>query len=110
MSIFFSRRIRFATTFCDLRKRRIFDVAPRRSHADLPPKFHDLEAKNRTRIVCTDLSETYRSIAKTHFPGALVVADRFRVVRLALHHLMKTCHHIEPWLTTGRRARNGSQR
>lgn len=45
-----------------------------------------------------DLSQTYRSIARTRFPKALIVADRFHVVRLALHHLMKTCRQIDPEL------------
>lgn len=99
---FFSRRKRFATTFCDLKKRRIFDVAAGRSHADLQPYLHNLTAKNRVRAVCMDLSESYRSIARTHFPRALVIADRFHVVRLALHHLMKTCRQIDPGLATGR--------
>ena len=99
---FFSRRQRFATTFCDLRKRRIFDVAPGRSHAELQSYLHDLNYKNSVRVVCMDLSETYRSIAKTYFPRALVVADRFHVVRLALYHLMKTCRQIDPELATGR--------
>ena len=96
---FFSARKRFATTFCDLKKRRIFDVAAGRSHADLQPYLHDLKSKNRVRIVCMDLSESYRSIARSYFPAALVVADRFHVVRLALHHLMKTCRQIDPELT-----------
>jgi transposase len=99
---FFSRGMRFATTFCDLRKRRVFDVAAGRSRADLKPYLHNLKAKNRVAIVCMDLSESYRSIARTYFPGALVVADRFHVVRLALHHLMKTCRQIDPELSASR--------
>jgi len=99
---FFSRRKRFATTFCDLRKRRVFDVAQGRSHTDLRSYLHDLKAKNRVRVVCMDLSESYRSIARTYFPQALVIADRFHVVRLALHHLMKTCRLIDPGLAIAR--------
>lgn len=99
---FFSRRNRFATTFCDLRKRRIFDVAPGRSHADLQPYLHGLQCKNSVHVVCMDLSETYRSIAKTYFPRALIVADRFHVVRLALHHLMATCRQIDTDLVARR--------
>ncbi|MGE0702092.1 MAG: transposase, partial [Hyphomicrobiaceae bacterium] len=37
-------------------------------------------------------------------PAALVVADRFHVVRLALHHLMQTCRVIDPTLTARRGA------
>lgn len=101
---FFSARKRFATTFCDLRKRRIFDVAAGRSQADLQPYLHDLKSKSRVRIVCMDLSESYRSIVRSAFPAALVVADRFHVVRLALHHLMQTCRAIDPELTVRRGA------
>lgn len=101
---FFSARKRFATTFCDLKKRRIFDVAAGRSPAELQPYLQDLKNKSRVRIVCMDLSESYRSIARSTFPGALVVADRFHVVRLALHHLMQTCRTIDPSLTARRGA------
>lgn len=101
---FFSARKRFATTFCDLKKRRIFDVAAGRSGADLRSYLSDLKSKSSVRIVCMDLSESYRSIARSYFPGALVIADRFHVVRLALHHLMQTCRTIDPELTARRGA------
>lgn len=101
---FFSARKRFATTFCDLNKRRIFDVAAGRSPTELRPYLNDLPAKNRVRIICMDLSESYRSIARSTFPAALVIADRFHVVRLALHHLMQTCRTIDPTLTARRGA------
>ncbi len=99
---FFSRRMRFATTFCDLKKRRVFDVTPGRSASSLGPYLSDLKDKSRVRIICMDLSESYRSIARSYFPGALVVADRFHVVRLALYHLLKTCRQIDPELSTRR--------
>ena len=95
---FFSRKKQFATTFCDLRKRRVFDIAPGRSGAGLHGYLHDLKNKDRVSIICMDLSQTYRSIAATYFPNALVVADRFHVVRLVLHHLIKTCRRIDPGL------------
>ncbi len=99
---FFSRQMRFATTFCDLKKRRVFDVAPGRSASSLAAYRSDIKSKSRVRIACMDLSESYRSIARRHFPTALVVADRFHVVRLALHHLIKTCRQIDPDLSAGR--------
>ena len=37
-----------------------------------------------------DLSSTYRSIIKKHFPNALIVADRFHVIRLLQHQFMTT--------------------
>ena len=101
---FFSAKKRFATTFCDLAKRRIFDVAAGRSEADLQRYLSDIASKSRVRVICMDLSESYRAIARRYFPMALVVADRFHVVRLALHHLMKTCREIDPDLS-GKRGR-----
>jgi len=99
---FFSRRQRFATTLCDLKKRRVFDVAAGRSGASLSEYLQGLPDKQRVKVICMDLSETYRSIARRFFPDALVVADRFHVVRLALHHLVKTCRMIDPQLKTAR--------
>ena len=87
--------MRFATTFCDLQRRRVFDVAAGRSKVSLADYLNQMKGKDRVRIICMDLSVTYRSIARTHFPKALVVADRFHVVRIALHHLLKTCRFID---------------
>ncbi len=70
---FFSRRQRFATTFCDLKKRRVFDVAAGRSGADLADYLTHLPSKQRVRVICMDLSESYRSIARRFFPQALVI-------------------------------------
>ncbi len=99
----FARRKRqYATTFCDLQRHRIFDVALGKSGASLQDYMEGLKGKNNVRVVCMDLSETYRSIAQKYFPNALIVADRFHVVRLALHRLMKTCQAIDPDLKWSR--------
>jgi len=47
-------------------------------------------------VVCIDLSETYRSIAKRFFPNALIVADRFYVIRLVNQYLMEAWKQLEP--------------
>ena len=99
----FSRRKKqYATTFCDLQRHRIFDVALGKSRVSLQDYMDGLKGKNKVRVVCMDLSETYRSIARNAFPNALIVADRFHVVRLALHHLLKTCQAIDPELKWSR--------
>jgi transposase len=43
-----------------------------------------------------DLSTTYRSIARKHFPKALIVADRFHVIRLINHHFLNCWRDIDP--------------
>jgi transposase len=85
---FFSRRHGYATTLCDLKNRTVYDVVLGRSEASLEGFFHSLEGKNLVRVVCMDLAAVYRSIVRKHFPNALIVADRFHVIRLINHHFL----------------------
>ena len=52
-----------------------------RSESDLRDYLASLQGKERVKVVCMDLSSTYRSIVKKHFPNAKIVADRFHVIR-----------------------------
>src|SRR5690606_21104617 len=54
-----------------------------------------LPDKSNCRVVVMDLSETYRKIAREYFPRAIVVADRFHVVRLINHHFLKTWAQLD---------------
>ena len=99
------RRERFATTFCDLKNHRIFEVAPGRSEAQLRPFLRSLRGRDKVRVVCIDLSSPYRAIVRRWFPNAKIVADRFHVVRLVLLHLFhlarERCPDLNwnrPWL------------
>ena len=80
---------RFCTTFCDLKKRRIFDVQPGKSEADLAGFLGKLKGRERVKVVCIDLSSSYRSLVRKFFPNARIVADRFHVVRVVQHHFMQ---------------------
>ena len=93
---FFTRKDGFATTFCDLQHHRIYDVVRGRSEAALDAYLVRLEGKERVRVVCMDLSSTYRSIVRKHFPNALIVADRFHVIRLIGHHIHQLLRQIDP--------------
>ena len=93
---FFTRKDGFATTFCDLQKHRVYDVVLGRSEASLDAYLVRLEGKERVRVVCMDLSTTYRSIVRKHFPKALIVADRFHVIRLIGHHIHQLWRQIDP--------------
>ena len=93
---FFTRKDGFATTFCDLQKHRVFDVVLGRSEAALERYLSRLQGKERVRVVCMDLSSTYRAIVRRHFPQALIVADRFHVIRLIGHHIHQLWRQIDP--------------
>jgi transposase len=93
---FFTRKDGFATTFCDLGKRRVFDVALGHSEKALEGYLGQLLGKKEVRVVCMDLAASYRSIARRHFPKALIVADRFHVIRLVNHHFVAAWALIDP--------------
>jgi transposase len=51
---FFARRHGYATTFCDLRNHKVFDVVLGRSEASLARYLEALAGKNRVQVVCKD--------------------------------------------------------
>jgi transposase len=93
---FFTRKKGYTTTFCDLENHRIYDVTLGRSEAALESYFLSLEVKEQVRVVCMDLAVVYRSIVRKHFPKAVIVADRFHVIRLIHHHFLACWREIDP--------------
>ena len=64
---------RFATTFCDLKRHRVFDISAGRSEAELAGYLGGLRGRERVRVVCIDLSNSYRSLVRRWFPRAAIV-------------------------------------
>lgn len=93
---FFSRKEGYATTFCDLARHRVHDVVRGRSEASLESYLNKLEGKEKVRVVCMDLSATYRAIVRNFFPNALIVTDRFHVVRLVGQQFFALWKSIDP--------------
>ncbi|MFB3777554.1 MAG: transposase, partial [Bryobacteraceae bacterium] len=58
---FFTRRQGYATTLCDLRHHTVYDVVLGRSEAALEAYFERPEGKAEVRVVCMDLSSSYRA-------------------------------------------------
>lgn len=98
----FSHKVPFATTLCDLGKHKILDILPGRSQDDLHASLMSLPGRDHVKMICMDLSETYRSIAKMYFPNAQIVADRFHVVRLVNQAFMKTFKEFDPTIKSHR--------
>jgi transposase len=93
---FFTRRHGYATTLCDLRNRKVFDVVLGRSEASLEKYLERLPGKHLVRVVCMDLASVYRALVRKHFPNARIVADRFPVIRLINHHFLACWREIDP--------------
>jgi transposase len=92
---FFTKKKGYATTFVDLKNHKVFDVVLGRSEKSLEGYLSKLPDKDRVRVVVMDLSSTYRSIVRKHFPKAKIVADRFHVVRLMNHQFLKAWKQLD---------------
>ena len=80
----------FAAIFCDLKNHSLSDMILGRSEASPEASPNRLEGKHLVKVVCIDLSLTYRAIVQKHLPNARIVADRFHVIRPITHHF-PTC-------------------
>ena len=92
---YFSKQKRYATTFVNLSKHRVFDIALGRSEQELLPYLSSLRGKDKVRVIVMDLSSNYRSIAKKYFPNAMIVSDRFHVIKLVLDSFIKTAYSLD---------------
>ena len=99
---FFSKRKGYVTTFCDLKKHRVFELAMGRTHDALEPFLLGLKGRERVKVVCIDLSSSYRAIVRKYFPNARIVSDRFHVIRTVLKHFLEGWKQLDP---EGRRNR-----
>jgi len=93
---FFSRKQGYATTLVDLRNHKVFDVVLGRSEKSLEGFLRGLKDRDKVKVVVMDLSETYRTIVRKYFPNALIVADRFHVIRLLNQHFMDLWKQLDP--------------
>lgn len=91
----FTKKEGMLTTLCDLRKHRVFDVVKGRSEASLAQYFENLPGKDKVKIVCIDLSSSYRALVKKYFPKANIVADRFHVIRQLNQMAMQTYQNLD---------------
>jgi transposase len=91
----FSRKIGFVTTFCNLEKHSVFDIAPGRSEGELLTFLKSLQGRKKVKVVCMDMHAPYRKMVRKWFPNAKIVSDRFHVIKLINHHFAKTCKLID---------------
>ena len=77
----------FATVFVDYNKSRIREVVLGRYPADYWEDGNLLKIKGRDNVknVIIDFAPSMRSFARSFFPNAKIIADKFHLVRLANH-------------------------
>lgn len=84
---------KFHTIVTDAKNKQILDVLPNRFESALISYFHQFEHRDQVKYFIIDMNSHFRSVAKACFPNAVIVADRYHVVRQAvwaMEHVRKT--------------------
>ena len=91
----FTKKIGYATTFCNLEKHSVFDITIGRSEKELSSFLKSLKGRERVKMVCMDMYAPYRKMVRKWFPNAKIVTDRFHVIKLINQHFASTCEIID---------------
>ena len=65
----------------DAEKRKVIDILPNRFENDLIHDFSRFPSKTEVKYFVCDMNSHFREVAKTCFPKAAVVADRYHGIR-----------------------------
>lgn len=87
----------------DIEKGQLLDLVPSRSPDIVEEHLERMEDLHRVEVFCQDMWHPYRQIAARRFPSALVVIDKFHIVRLANDALDTVRYQIQKNLPAGQR-------
>ena len=73
---------RFVTMVVDHKNKRLMELVEGKSGAELRAALDYIPGRENVRWVSLDMSDSYRSFARSFFPNAQLVADKFHVLRL----------------------------
>ena len=77
----------------DVSERKIIDILPNRFESTLIEYFKKFSDREHVKFFVTDMNPHFRTVAKTCFPSAVIVADRYHVIRQviwAMENVRKT--------------------
>ena len=89
---FFSRRngyVEYATVLTDMNKKRLYEMVEGKSTKALIEQLSHLSGRENVKLVAMDMSSTYKKFVRDFFPNAMIVADKFHVLRLLTPTIMK---------------------
>lgn len=73
----------YRATLTNIDKLTLFDLLQTRKKASLLDYFDAMSDKQNVLVIVMDMWNVYRQVAAKAFPGRMVVADKFHVVRMA---------------------------
>lgn len=88
---------KFQCNIADPVKHKVIDILPSRNTENLCKHFLEYPYKERAEVkkIVMDLSTLFRSVAKTIFPEAKIVADKFHVIRVVTNSLENVRKRIQ---------------
>jgi transposase len=89
----------FVSVVVDAKNHRLMEVVEGRTKAQLEQALADIPGRDNVRAVALDLCDPFKNFARSFFPNALLVADKFHVLRL-----------LFPAINRHRKAITGDQR
>lgn len=72
---------KYNSIIVDAEKHKVLDILPNRFENDLIHYFSQFPSKTEVKCFVCDMNPHFREVAKTCFPKAAVVADRYHVIR-----------------------------
>ena len=72
---------KYNSIIVDPQKRVVLDILPNRFENDLVKYFSQFDNKNEVKYFICDMNQHFRQVAKTCFPQATIVADKYHVIR-----------------------------
>ncbi|NLW03179.1 MAG: ISL3 family transposase [Clostridiaceae bacterium] len=72
---------KFQCILTDPENKKVLDILPNRKGEDLYRYFSKFKDRHSVKYVVIDMSGPYRSLIKTVFPRAQIIADKYHVVR-----------------------------
>jgi transposase len=90
----FRGRTEFASVIVDYPNKRVFELVQGKQTADLRGQLGHIPGRENVRNVIVDLCDPFKNFARSHFPNARIVADKFHVLRLITPALIKKRYEI----------------
>lgn len=89
---FFTRKkgyVEYATVITDMNKKRLYEMVQGKDTKTLLASLSHIEGRENVKLVAMDMSSTYKKFVREFFPNAMMVADKFHVLRLLTPTIMK---------------------
>lgn len=74
---------KYQSIITDPQNKKVLDILPNRYEADLIRYFKQFESRKDVKYFVSDMNPHFRNVAKVCFPNAVLIADKFHVVRQA---------------------------